>query len=335
LADYRQGNFATAAEWAEKATVGTTQSTTLNVQSWMILAMARWQLKQPDIAHSALGRGADVIEHKLPKIETGDLGWDWVHWIAAHALHREARKLIEGDVAGREDRIPALKEDWRMALRNAGMKYRAEYHLDGTWTVTVESKEFSDCSVFKGAPIRELDLRGTSVSDLLPLEEFSLTKLDIRETPVRDLAALRAPKLSGSLQRLYLWKTSITDFSPLAACTKLEELDASATALVDLSIVRGRKLRAIQLIDTKVSDIAALAGMPLNFVTLNGSAVTDLSPLLQCPTLQQLVLPEGARNVDALRALPALTALSYRYNSGGTPAQTAAEFWQQYDATKK
>jgi len=54
-----------------------------------------------------------------------------------------------------------------------------------------------------------------------------------------------ASKLSGSLLELYLWKTPITDFSPLAACTKLEVLDASATALVDLSVVSGRKFRSL------------------------------------------------------------------------------------------
>jgi Leucine-rich repeat (LRR) protein len=186
--------------------------------------------------------------------------------------------------------------------------------------------------VFKGAPIRELNLGGTRVANLRPLEELALTKLDLRETPVTDLTALRAPKLSKSLREVYLWQAQVTDFSPLAACTNLEVLDASTTALADLSIVRGRKLRVLHLINTKVTDISMLAGMPLTRVLLRGTAVTDLSPLLQCPTLAELVLPTGARNVGALRALPALTAISYESKWGGLPSQRASEFWKEYDA---
>ena len=57
----------------------------------------------------------------------------------------------------------------------------------------------------------------------------------------------------------------------------------------------------------------------------SSGARTDLRPLLQCPTLKKLTVPYGARDVQALRAL---TALSYRYN---TAPQTVEQFWKRLD----
>ena len=64
---------------------------------------------------------------------------------------------------------------------------------------------------------------------------------------------------------------------------------------------------------------------------LNGTAVTDLRPPLGCAKLALLTLPIGARDVGALRTLPALSYLSYKEKTGGVPAQKAAEFWKEYD----
>jgi tetratricopeptide (TPR) repeat protein len=108
LSDLRQGDFASAAKWAEKAAAEQNQSTALNVQGWMILAMARWHLKEIDLARSSFARGDELVEHQLPKLEEGNLGWDWPHWIVARALHLEARQLIEGAAAGDVDDLPAL-----------------------------------------------------------------------------------------------------------------------------------------------------------------------------------------------------------------------------------
>ncbi len=180
-------------------------------------------------------------------------------------------------------------------------------------------------------PIQELHLKGSSVSDLRPLEGLALTYLDLSETPVTDLTPLSDPILSASLKMLRIWRIPAKDLSPLAACKNLVELDASETTLVDLELVRGQKLRLIQLIATKVADISALAGMPLTKVTLADTAVTDISPLLQCPTLTQIVLPGGARDVGALHALPALERLSFRYRAAGEPMQSITEFWLEYE----
>ena len=71
--------------------------------------------------------------------------------------------------------------------------------------------------------------------------------------------------------------------------------------------------------------------MPLTFLTLTGTAVTDLSPLLQCPKLETLTLPDGAKNVKSLIALKGLTRLSYRYKDDGKNPQKATDFWWEYE----
>jgi serine/threonine protein kinase/Leucine-rich repeat (LRR) protein len=220
---------------------------------------------------------------------------------------------------------------WMRTLRMARVQFDARADADRRWRVFVQSRTFSDCTVFKGARIRELNFYSTAVADIAPLAELPLEVLSLDATQVAELSPLRAPALSGALRELRLYKIPATDFSPLAALEKLEFLDAASTALSDLSVVRDRKLRVAKLANTKVADISALEGMPLEWVTLNGTAVTDLRPLHACRTLKQLVLPKNAREVEKLRALPALTELSYREKPGGAPAQTAVEFWAEFD----
>src|SRR5262249_48661519 len=90
LAEYRLNHFGDAAQWVENV-VNSETPPTLKAQSCMVLAMARWQLKQPSAAQAALASGADVIEQRLHAIDP-----EWSNWIAAHALHREACLLIDG-----------------------------------------------------------------------------------------------------------------------------------------------------------------------------------------------------------------------------------------------
>ena len=133
--------------------------------------------------------------------------------------------------------------------------------------------------------------------------------------------------LRDALRAIHLWKAQVADFSPIAGCAGLEIFDASDTALSDLSVLKGLKLRTLMIARTPVADIAAVAGMPLEQVHLAGTKVTDISPLLKCPTLANVVLPLGARDVESLRSLPKLAHISFTAISGGNPDKTAEEFW--------
>jgi serine/threonine protein kinase/Leucine-rich repeat (LRR) protein len=225
--------------------------------------------------------------------------------------------------------------EWSRQLNESGTQYTAYQDLSNHWLVTVTSREFSDTSIFKGAAIRQLTLADTSVADLRPLEDLALTKLDLRRTQVRDLSPLRSPTLGGSLRQLVIRQCNIADFSPLAACTNLEILDATGTDLddADLEHLRGRRLDKLELSQTKVTDLSVLAGMPLTVLRLEGTTATDLSPLLECPRLSTIVIPHKAKNVSILKDLPALGRLSYKTGSNETPEQKAADFWKEYDTS--
>jgi tetratricopeptide (TPR) repeat protein len=95
LAEYRQGRFAGAVEWEQKA-LATEPNDLRDAEAWMVLAMAQCQLKRTEEAHAALAKGGEIIDTKLPKLESGDIGRDWRNWIIAHTLLKEAKELIEG-----------------------------------------------------------------------------------------------------------------------------------------------------------------------------------------------------------------------------------------------
>jgi tetratricopeptide (TPR) repeat protein len=105
LAEYRQGSFASAAEWASKALsqpeyisdrLASENAHCIRVEASMVRAMSNYQLHHPDEARAILASGLEFANKKLPNLESGDLGSYWGEWICAQVLMREARALIEG-----------------------------------------------------------------------------------------------------------------------------------------------------------------------------------------------------------------------------------------------
>src|SRR5207244_10161440 len=84
LAEYRQGRFASAVEWSQKALSRTGENFNRDVEAYMVLAIARHQLKQTDEAQATLAKGLEVADTRLPKLDSGDLGGAWLDWIIAH-----------------------------------------------------------------------------------------------------------------------------------------------------------------------------------------------------------------------------------------------------------
>jgi serine/threonine protein kinase/Flp pilus assembly protein TadD len=109
LAEYRQGRFASAAEWAFKTLSqpeyvnGYPKDDFRRVGANMLLAMSNYQLHQFDEARAALARGLEIADAKLPKIESGDLGRSWEEWVFADMLMHEARGVIEGSSNTRDE----------------------------------------------------------------------------------------------------------------------------------------------------------------------------------------------------------------------------------------
>jgi Leucine-rich repeat (LRR) protein len=97
-----------------------------------------------------------------------------------------------------------------------------------------------------------------------------------------------------------------TDFSPLAECVNLRDLDLRGAAVADLGFLRPLKL--------------------CSTVYLSNTPVTDISVLGELPALDSLLLPWGARDVEKLRQFPKLRRIGY---DGASPS-SAEEFWRMH-----
>jgi serine/threonine protein kinase/tetratricopeptide (TPR) repeat protein len=96
LADYRQGRFASAVEWARKSLdPHYSGGDCCFVEACMIEAMAQFRMQQLPAAQTALTRGLERAS-ELPRLERGDLGPGWQDWVTAHALMAEATSLLNG-----------------------------------------------------------------------------------------------------------------------------------------------------------------------------------------------------------------------------------------------
>jgi len=187
---------------------------------------------------------------------------------------------------------------------------------DGTLDLLMSRPECKTIEPLRGLPVSALSLGQSTVTDLSPLAGMPLRELRINGTRISDLSPLAHCRNLGVL---WCWNTNVRDLSPLA----------------------GLQLTILLAGSNKFTDISNLAGMPLKALFLDGTRVTDIRPLLLCPTLQFLTLPNEATNIGQLRALKKLERLSMHWDDTiesfigpGAPQQTAEEFWKEYDATK-
>lgn len=180
----------------------------------------------------------------------------------------------------------------------------------------IESKHLTDISVLEKMPLEQLFLGG-EITDISVLKGMKLTGLYIANARISDISVLEGMPI----QRLYL-PESVSDIDILKNMP-LEELHLPNVRISDISALKGMKLRLLDLMCTNVSDISPLRGMPLRELNLAGcDALTDISPLLDCKSLEKLVIPPGAQNQEALKKLKALKMLDYRW-----PPAPATDFW--------
>ena len=158
-------------------------------------------------------------------------------------------------------------------------------------------------------------------------------KVDLGDSGISDLTVLSGAPISS----LWLGYTAVADLSPLRGMP-LKQLELYGTKVSDLSPLQGMPIDHLNLAGTKVADLSVLRGMPLISVRFyDCGELTDLSPLADCKELQSVTLPSGAKNFEFLRTLPKLERIGFNEDTknGWRPDRTAAEFWKEYDATKK
>ncbi len=195
----------------------------------------------------------------------------------------------------------------------------------------------SDLRPLAGMPLEFIDLSGNNdVTDLSPLRGAPLTEVDLHQSSVTDLS----PLAGAPLNSLYLGNTKVTDLAPLANVSTLNILSLPSLAgnkVLDLTPLAKLQLTALHL-PQKFTGLAAVRGQPLRVISMSGSIGADVSLLAEFPTLEDILLPSEAKNVELLRSLPSLKYISTRASSNNWrdhPAQTAADFWKEYDAKQK
>jgi hypothetical protein len=60
-----------------------------------VQAMALRQSHQVPESRAAMAKGVEIVENRVPKLDAGDIGDDWIDWIITYALMKEAKALIE------------------------------------------------------------------------------------------------------------------------------------------------------------------------------------------------------------------------------------------------
>jgi serine/threonine protein kinase len=203
----------------------------------------------------------------------------------------------------------------------------------------------ADLSPLRGMPLTHFTFTWNKVTDLSPLSDMPLEFLYFAFNRVSDLSPLR--KIT-SLRSLTFHNVDVADLEPLRQlplehlavgsirATSLEPLRGMPLTFLgfhyvkinDLGPVASMPLQELRIRQAPVSDLSPLRGLPLRVLHLmNCSLITDLSPLRSCPTLEQLVLPPNANDIEFLRHLPHLREISCTEQP-----LAAAEFWKAYDA---
>ena len=133
-------------------------------------------------------------------------------------------------------------------------------------------------------------LRKQSFSDVQLKGPYDTWELSGKSQPTgwwRD----RARQLLGD--RVFLVgdaKPEFNDLTPIAGCTNLQGLEASATGVHDLTpLATHNNLKMLWLDHTQVRDLTPLAGLTkLQYLSIRGTKVSDLSPLLKLTSLESL-----------------------------------------------
>jgi Leucine-rich repeat (LRR) protein len=154
----------------------------------------------------------------------------------------------------------------------------------GALTLNLSGRaNISEISRLRGIPLRQLSLRGTSVTNFMPLQNMPLISLDLAGTPATQLGI--PPNLP--LEHLICGAEDASSSSPLA----------------DISLLKGLRLGRLDMNPCKVTNISSLAGMPITNLHIH-APVTDLAPLRGMPVAELTLIGGAATSLEPLRGMP-------------------------------
>jgi serine/threonine protein kinase len=150
----------------------------------------------------------------------------------------------------------------------------------GEISLDLSGTEITDLRPLEGMPLGLLNLTNCDrIRDFTPLRQMPLRVLDLNGTEVVDLSPIGTLK---SLSKLSLSKTKVQDLSPLKILP-LESLNISHSRVADLSPLAGKRLHTLEAKQTPVVELTPLAGMPLKRLELERTKVASLSPIAGMP----------------------------------------------------
>ena len=166
------------------------------------------------------------------------------------------------------------------------------------------------------ATLTTLNAKERNISDITGLQfAVNLEELNISGNPISGFSPLAG---CTNLIRLFAWDTpNISDISPLANLTKLEQLEVTGSDVHDISsLVRLTNLRVLQFYSSDISDISPLSGMTkLEKVRFRHSDVEDITPLANLVHLEWLDLASNeVSDLSPLRNLTKLESADLSWN---------------------
>ena len=160
------------------------------------------------------------------------------------------------------------------------------------------------------ATLTDLTAIGKGIHGLEGLESATnLTVLRIGHNPISDISPIAG---LTKIQELYFNDTQVADLSPLSGLRDLDTIGAAITHISNLEALVGlTKLRKLDTIHSDISDLSPLAGLTnLTRLLLYDCKVTDLSPLKGLTKLRWLGFPH-TNNITDFSPLSGLTELRH------------------------
>jgi hypothetical protein len=170
-------------------------------------------------------------------------------------------------------------------------------------------------------------LRKTSMKFTSEQQSDGTWELNFGDQPISDITFLRGLPVS----RVSLMHTMVSDLSPLRGMS-LRWVRLAGTKVTDLTPLQGMPIESLQISGTPAADLSPLRGMPLKTLNMTDcKAITNLEPISKITTFQSVILPPHATNFEFFRGLTNLERISFQFEKGKGPAQSAEEFWKLQD----
>ena len=222
---------------------------------------------------------------------------------------KEAKRLAEVEEKSHEEaEAKRLKEMERKALAKMETQGIAEEEAKRQDEM---AKALAEKAKERDGGQAELKARGGSavLAQIHRAEEIGATYARFVSNGISDISPLAE---LTKLEELDLWNNRITDVSPLAKLTNLEELDLWGNQITDVTPLAGLKnLTKLVLVGNQVTDLTPLARLnKLTKLYLPKNQITDLAPLANLKSLTKLVLlGNQITDVKPLTGLNRLTKL--------------------------